>query len=88
MEFFRRATGRPHRLGVFPGTFNPITVAHLARAEAALTLVDEVVFVLPRQFPHKDYSGATFAERVELLSSAPDPERPFSIATCPGGLFL
>src|ERR1039458_5080843 len=60
MEFLRRSKDRPYRLGVLPGTFNPVTVAHLALAEAALTIVDEVVFVLPRQFPHKTYSGAAF----------------------------
>ena len=88
MEFFRRAPRSPRRLGIFPGTFNPLTVAHLALAEAALTLVDEVVFVLPRQFPHKIYSGASFGERVELLSKALEPYPQCSIATCEGGLFV
>ena len=68
MKCFRRWEGKPCRLGVFPGSFNPITVAHLALAEAALNVVDEVVFVLPRQFPHKTYSGASFEQRKELLS--------------------
>jgi nicotinate-nucleotide adenylyltransferase len=87
MEFFRRAAGLPLHLGVFPGTFNPITVAHLALAEAALARLDEVVFVLPRQFPHKGYSGASFEERVSLLSYALDPQPPFSVAASDGGLF-
>src|ERR1035441_4869907 len=34
MEFLRRSKDRPYRLGVLPGTFNPVTVAHLALAEA------------------------------------------------------
>ena len=88
MKFFRRAAGRPHRLGILPGTFNPLTVAHMALAESALTLVEEVVFVLPRQFPHKSYSGATFVQRVHLLSKTLDPKGPYSIATCDGGLFV
>jgi len=88
MEFFRRAAPPPLRLGVFPGTFNPVTVAHLAVAEAALTFVDEVVFVLPRRFPHKDYSGASFEDRLNLLSDAVDSRPQLSIATSKGGLFL
>ena len=60
-------------------------MAHLALAEAALALVDEVLFVLPRQFPHKIYSGASFEERVELLGSALDGSPRFSVAACEGG---
>jgi len=88
VDFFRRPAVKPFRLGVFPGTFNPVTVAHLALAEAALSLVDEVLFVLPRQFPHKIYSGASFEERVELLGSALDGSPRFSVAACEGGLFI
>jgi nicotinate-nucleotide adenylyltransferase len=88
MEFFRRAADKPYRLGVFPGTFNPVTVAHLALAEAALSVVDEVVFVLPRQFPHKPYSGASFVQRVELLNLVIEGNPRFSAATCDGGLFV
>jgi nicotinate-nucleotide adenylyltransferase len=86
MEFFQRASGRPKRLGILPGTFNPITVAHLALAEAGLSQLDEVVFVLPRVFPHKDYSGASFDRRVAMLRAAAPPG--CSIASATGGLFL
>lgn len=88
MEFFRRCADRPYRLGVLAGSFNPVTVAHLALAEAALAVVDEVVFVLPRQFPHKTYSGASFEQRVELLGMALERERRFSVAACERGLFV
>jgi nicotinate-nucleotide adenylyltransferase len=88
MEFFRRSAYKPGRLGLLPGTFNPVTVAHVALAEAALRVVDEVVFVLPRQFPHKIYSGASFAERVELLGLALAGEARFSVATSERGLFV
>jgi len=67
MEFFYRAPRRPSRLGILPGTFNPVTVAHVALARAALAHVDEVLLVLPRVFPHKDYSGASFADRIGML---------------------
>jgi nicotinate-nucleotide adenylyltransferase len=88
MEFFRRARGPIVRLGVLPGTFNPVTVAHLALARSALAHVDEVVFVLPRVLPHKPYSGASFEERVEMLDAATAGEPRWSLATSNAGLFL
>lgn len=88
VEFFQRSAEKTCRLGVLPGSFNPVTVAHLALAEAALNLVDEVVFVLPREFPHKTYTGASFAQRVELLRGALAGQRRFSAAATEGGLFV
>jgi nicotinate-nucleotide adenylyltransferase len=88
MEFFQRATGRPNRLGILPGTFNPPTVAHLALARAALPHVNEVVFILPRVFPHKPYTGASFEERIAMLRAAVSDEPQISIATSEGGLFV
>jgi len=88
MRFVRRAAGSPSRLGILPGTFNPVTVAHLALANAARQYCDEVLVVLPRVFPHKSYSGASLEERLELLNAALDPEAPFSLAVANAGLFI
>jgi nicotinate-nucleotide adenylyltransferase len=88
MEFFQRSAGKPFRLGVLPGSFNPVTVAHLALAEAALNVVDEVVFVLPREFPHKTYSGASFGQRIELLGAVVAAYPRFSSASSEQGLFV
>lgn len=88
MEFFQTAEGIPFRLGILPGTFNPVTIAHLALARAALSFVDEVVFVLPRAFPHKLYAGASFTQRIEMLQNALRADSAFSIAASEGGLFL
>jgi nicotinate-nucleotide adenylyltransferase len=88
MHFFERAVGMPSHLGILPGTFNPITVAHVALARAALELVDEVVFILPRVFPHKPYGRASFAQRVELLSAAAGEDPSLSVAAADGGLFV
>jgi nicotinate-nucleotide adenylyltransferase len=88
MEFFRRAGGRPSRLGILPGTFNPITVAHIALARAALSRVDEVVYILPRVFPHKPYARASFSQRMELLCAAAAEDRSASVAATDGGLFV
>ena len=87
MQFFRRAEIQPRRLGVLPGTFNPVTVAHLALAKAALSTVDEVVFVLPRVFPHKHYSGATFRQRLHMLDAAVGGQPRYSVAASRRGLF-
>lgn len=88
MDFFRRTSATPRRLAVLPGTFNPPTRAHLALARAALASVDEVLFVLPRAFPHKSYTGASFEDRVRMLAAAAGGEPRFSIASSDGGLFI
>jgi nicotinate (nicotinamide) nucleotide adenylyltransferase len=88
LEFFRRAAGEPRTLGVLPAGFNPPTRAHLALAEAALGVVDEVLFVLPREFPHKSYEDTTFTERMEMLLAATGGEPRYSVASSEGGLFL
>jgi nicotinate-nucleotide adenylyltransferase len=87
MEFFLRAENSPHRLGILPGTFNPVTIAHLALAKAALSSVDEVVFVLPRAFPHKHYTGATFRQRLDMLAAALTGQPRISVAASERGLF-
>ena len=74
-------------MGVLPGSFNPPTIAHLELADAAAAHVDEVVCVLPRVFPHKEYFGASLEERVELLKSA-GLTVPHSIAVSEQGLFI
>lgn len=87
LEFFRRTEGKPWKLGVIPAAFNPPTRAHLALACAALQSVDEVLFVLPRVFPHKSYQDARFEQRIEMLTQAcAQPQ--FSIAASQGGLFI
>jgi len=91
MEFLRGPGGAgpsSARVGVLAGAFNPVTVAHLALARAALAHVGEVVFVLPKVFPHKPYHGAPFAERVQMLHAALADEPAFSIAAADGGLFV
>lgn len=87
MKFHRRAPGTPSQVAVFPGSFNPPTVAHLTLAETAASLVDEVIFVLPEAFPHKDFSGVGFAERLSLLLRV-TPRADWSVATTQGGLFI
>src|SRR6266851_5775815 len=88
MQFYNRVTEVPAKLAILPGAFNPPTRAHLAMAESALTVVDEVLFVLPRAFPHKEYSGAGFHTRVQLLRAALAGNPRFSLASSDRGLFI
>jgi nicotinate (nicotinamide) nucleotide adenylyltransferase len=73
---------------VLPAGFNPPTRAHLALAEAALGIVDEVLFVLPREFPHKSYESTSFTQRMEMLLAATGGESRYSVASSDGGLFV
>ncbi len=88
IEFLKRANRHPARLGILPGAFNPPTRAHIELGAAALNELDEVLFVLPRALPHKNYDGVSFTERLELLLAATAPEPRFSVGTCEGGLFF
>ena len=87
MRIVRRA-GSPARLGVLPASFNPPTIAHVALINAAAAHVDEVLCVLPREFPHKLYSGATLEQRLQMLRAIETAAMPFSIAVSEGGLFI
>ena len=73
------------RVGVLAGAFNPLTKAHLALADAARGLVDEVTFVVPRTYPHKEFHGAAFLDRIEMLRLAAGNHR---IEVTDGGLFI
>ena len=87
LEFVKRPPKPITRLGVLPGTFNPPTRAHLALAQAALTHCDEVLFVLPRALPHKDFGGVGFVDRLRLLEQAVSSHPQFAAAASGGGLF-
>jgi nicotinate-nucleotide adenylyltransferase len=87
VEFFRRAPVHPERLAILAGTFHPPTVAHMALARAGLAIADEVLLVLPRELPHKTFSGVGFPERLEMLLAAAGEEPRFSVAASRHGLF-
>ena len=74
-------------MAVFPGAWNPPTVAHLEIARAALAGVEEVIWVLPRAFPHKGFDGAGFEDRQRMLVRLVESEPGFSAALSEGGLY-
>jgi nicotinate-nucleotide adenylyltransferase len=89
LAFQYRVPGRPpSRIALFPGAWNPPTVAHLAMARVALAHADEIVWTLPRRFPHKAFDGATFGQRLEMLCGIARTEGEFSVAVADGGLYF
>jgi nicotinate (nicotinamide) nucleotide adenylyltransferase len=88
VRFHFRAGGRPGRLGILAGSFNPPTLAHVALIETASDHVDEVLCVVPRVFPHKIYHGALLDQRLEMLNAVRPRKMPCSIGVSEGGLFI
>jgi nicotinate-nucleotide adenylyltransferase len=88
LEFLFRQPGNPARVvALFPGAWNPPTVAHLEIARAARKLADEVVWVLPRRFPHKGFETATLEARAQMLDLIARSEEGFSAALSDEGLY-
>jgi nicotinate-nucleotide adenylyltransferase len=71
---------------LFPGAWNPPTVAHLDIARMALHQADEVIWILPRAFPHKGFEGAGFDDRRAMLETVAR-NAGFSAAVSDGGLY-
>lgn len=93
IAFHYRAPGVPRqhhnrRIALFPGAWNPPTVAHAAIARAALGWAGEVIWILPRAFPHKSFEGADFEARLSMLETLAQSEPGFSVAIADGGLYI
>jgi nicotinate-nucleotide adenylyltransferase len=73
----------PKRIAILAGAFNPLTRAHLALAQAASSVVDEVVCVVPRVYPHKQFEGAGLEQRLAMLA-----QTRYRVETTDGGLFI
>ena len=86
--FYHRSERDPRVVAAFPGSFHPITVAHIAVARAALRVADEVVFVMPEELPHKQYEEVGLASRMALVHRVVEAEPRFSAAVTTGGLFI
>jgi len=78
------------RAGLLPGVFNPPTLAHVAMAQEGRAQhdLDQVVFVLPEAFPHKDYQGATFEDRLAMLRAGVAGNEGYGVASSDKGLFI
>lgn len=78
------------RAGLLPGVFNPPTLAHAAMAQEGRAQhdLDQIVFVLPEAFPHKDYQGATFEDRLAMLRAGVGRHKGYAVASSDKGLFI
>ena len=77
----------PPRVALFPGAYNPPTIAHEAIAKAALGWANEVIWVIPETFPHKRMEHTSLEQRLEMLCRIAEPQLGFSVATSSGGLY-
>ena len=76
------------RVAIFPGAWNPPTIAHVSIARAALSWADEVVWLLPERFPHKSFEGAPAADRQLMLRILAETEPRFSAAVSETNLHI
>lgn len=78
---------KPARVVLFPGTWNPPTIAHVDIANAALQQADEVIWVMPRVLPHKSFDGPGFEARCRMVEALVRETPGFSAAVSEGGLY-
>ena len=87
LKFLHRGAANPARVVLFPGTWNPPTVAHLDIARTALRQADEVIWVMPAVLPHKSFEGLGFDARCRMLRTLVMDTPGFSAAISGGGLY-
>jgi nicotinate-nucleotide adenylyltransferase len=87
LEFLHRGAVDPARVVLFPGTWNPPTVAHVDIAKTARRRADEVIWVMPRVLPHKSFEGPGFDARCRMLETLVRETPGFSAAISCGGLY-
>lgn len=73
------------RIGVLAGAFNPVTLAHAELTRAARAMVDEIVCVVPKVYPHKLVHGATLDQRIEMIERTKLADR---VKVADSGLFI
>ncbi len=83
-------SGRTGRLGIFPASFNPPTMAHLAlvRETRRQTNLDEILILLDIQAMDKAPVQAEFEDRLAMLKKVFGRDPEVSIGIANQGLFL
>ena len=78
------------RLGIFSGSFNPLTVAHIRMIEAAQKEydLDEILLILARANVDKGVFGLSLADRLLMLKLYAANRKDFSVAACSHGKFI
>ena len=78
------------RLGIFSGSFNPLTVAHIEMIEAAQKEydLDEILLILARANVDKGVFGLSLSERLLMLKLYAASREDFSVVACSHGKFI
>ena len=78
------------RLGIFSGSFNPLTVAHIKMIDAAQQKydLDEILLILARANVDKGVFGLSLADRLLMLRRYSASREDFSVAACSHGKFI
>lgn len=63
------APAAPRSVAILAGAFNPPTIAHAGLVRAARKHAEQVICVIPKSLPHKDFHTATLEDRVAMLSA-------------------
>ena len=82
--------GDAERLGIFSGSFNPLTVAHVRMMETARTNsnLQEILLLLAIANVDKDVFGLTLADRLLALKFYAASREDVSVAACSHGRFI
>src|SRR5262245_27148627 len=89
-----RPPAPPRSVALLSGSFDPVTVAHVGLAEAALATSDVVVFVysvrtLPKEGRRAEHASLlTEAERLDALARVCARGARFAAAVCSRGLLV
>lgn len=78
------SNGRPGRIGLYGGTFDPVHIGHALMAYDALeqAQLDQLWFIPCRQSPHKDKpTVASGEQRSEMIRLATQHEPRFAVST-------
>ena len=78
------------KLGIFSGSFNPMTISHVEMIDAAQSRfeLDEVLLVLAKTNVDKEVFGLPLAERLMTLSCYAEKRDNFSIAVSSHGRYI
>ena len=93
IELIYRAASLPcgtKKLGIFSGSFNPLTLAHVRMIEDTLTAdqLDEVLLLLAKANVDKDIFGLPLAARLVTLKKYATDHQKFSVGVSSHGRYI
>ncbi len=93
IELIHRATPpsrRTKKLGIFSGSFNPLTLAHVRMIEETLTAdqLDEVLLLLAKANVDKNIFGLPLAARLVTLKKYATDHQKFSVGVSSHGRYI